>query len=238
MKKTALALSLLSGVVFAQEAKTQSLDPCGSPKEVYTKHMLDRCYEGYFKAIMESKKNAEEALRIANEANRKVGDLEKRVGALEKTSEDHERRIRALEGLKPEERSQERPRLEADAHQKRSESDAKRSESGVTEEIGTIYFDFGTFTIKSSEAKKLDELVNRLKEAEGGILVVGFADKRGPSEYNFNLSMWRAQMVASHLAQKGVDVGKIRITSYGSEIADLLGKNHSEQRVVKIFVIR
>ena len=226
MKKTALALSLLSGVVSAQEAKTQSLDPCGSPKEVYSKYMLDKCYEGYFKAIMESKKNAEEALRLANEANRKVGDLEKRVGALEKVSEDHERRIRALEGRKPEVRPQEKPQQEVRAREWRAE------------EVGTVYFDFNSFNIKRSEVKKLDELASRLKDAEGEILVVGFADKKGSSKYNFNLSMWRAQMAASHLAQKGVDVGKIRITSYGSEIADLLGKNHSEQRVVKIFVIR
>ena len=68
--------------------------------------------------------------------------------------------------------------------------------------------------------------------------MVSFADKRGTSKYNFNLSMWRAQMVASHLVRKGVDVGKIGITSYGKEIADLLGKNYSEQRAVKIFVIR
>ena len=222
MKKIALALSLLSGVVFAQEAKTQSLDPCGSPKEVYSKYLLDKCYEGYFKAIMESKKNAEEALRIANEANRKVGDLEKRVGALEKISEDHERRIKALEGRKPEVR----PQLEVRAREWRAE------------EVGTIYFDSNSFNLKRSEAKKLDELASRLKDAEGEILVVGFTDKRGSSKYNFNLSMWRAQMVASHLAHKGVDVGKIRITSYGKELADLLGKNHSEQRVVKIFVIR
>jgi len=99
MKKSLLALSLLGGVVFAQD---KPLDPCGSPKEVFSKYLLDQCYKGYFDAIMEAKKSADEALRLAREANNKAGDLEKRVSSLEKTADDHERRIRALEGRKPE----------------------------------------------------------------------------------------------------------------------------------------
>lgn len=66
---------------------------------------------------------------------------------------------------------------------------------------------------------------------------VGFADKRGPSSYNFNLSMWRAQMTASYLARKGVDIGKIRVAAYGKEIADLLGRDFKAQRAVKIFLV-
>jgi peptidoglycan-associated lipoprotein len=99
MKKSLLALSLLGGIVFAQD---KPLDPCGSPNEVFSKYLLDQCYKGYFKAIMEAKKNANEALRLAKQANDKVGDLEKRVSSLERTVDDHERRIRALEARKPE----------------------------------------------------------------------------------------------------------------------------------------
>jgi peptidoglycan-associated lipoprotein len=99
MKKSLLALSLLGGVVFAQD---KPLDPCGSPKEVFSKYLLDQCYKGYFEAIMEAKKNVDEALRLAREANNKASDLEKRVSSLERTADDHERRIRALEGRKPE----------------------------------------------------------------------------------------------------------------------------------------
>jgi len=62
MRKLSLALLLMGGVVFAESAQEKQLDPCGSPKEVYSKYMLDKCYEGYFKAIMEAKKSAEEKL--------------------------------------------------------------------------------------------------------------------------------------------------------------------------------
>ena len=220
MKKNLLVLSLLGGVAFAQD---KPLDPCGSPNEVFSKYLLDQCYKGYFKAIMEAKKNAEEALRLAKEANNKVGDLENRVSSLEKTADDHERRIRALEARKPE------------APQPKSEGVGPYK--WQLEEIGVVYFDSNKFNIKESEAKKLDELVGKIKESGREVLVVGFADKRGTSNHNFNLSMWRAQMTASYLARKGVDIGKIRVAAYGKEVADLLGRDLKTQRVVKIFLV-
>jgi len=175
------------------------------------------------KAIMEAKKSADEALRLATEANNKIKELENRVSSLEKTADDHERRIRALEGRKPE------------APQPKSEGVGPYK--WQLEEIGAVYFDFNRFDIKESEARKLDELVNRIRESGREVLVVGFADKRGPSNYNFNLSMWRAQMTASYLAKKGVDIGKIRVAAYGKEVADLLGQDFKDQRVVKIYLI-
>jgi peptidoglycan-associated lipoprotein len=224
MKKSLLALSLLGGVVFAQN---KPLDPCGSPKEVYSKHLLDQCYKGYFDAIMEAKKNADEALRLAREANNKVGDLEKRVSSLEKTADDHERRIRALEDRKPEAPPPPPPKTEGMGPYK-----------WQLEEVGVVYFDFNKFDIKKSEAEKLDELVGKIRESGKEVLVVGFADKRGASSYNFNLSMWRAQMTASYLAKKGVDIGKIRVAAYGKEVADLLGEDFKTQRAVKIYIIQ
>jgi peptidoglycan-associated lipoprotein len=220
MKKSLLALSLLGGVVFAQD---KPLDPCGSPKEVFSKYLLDQCYKGYFDAIMEAKKNADEAIKLAREANNKVGDLEKRVSSLEKTADDHERRIRALEARRPE------------APQPKTEGVGPYK--WQLEEVGTVHFDFNKFNIKKSEAKKLDEIAGKIRESGREVLVVGFADKRGKSNYNFNLSMWRAQMTASYLAKKGVDIGKMRVAAYGKEVADLLGKDFKAQRAVKIFLV-
>ncbi|QID34065.1 OmpA family protein [Pampinifervens florentissimum] len=217
MKKIALAMALASGFVMAQD-KQKPMDPCGSPQEFYSKYMLDKCYKGYFDAIVESK-------RLAEEASKKVNDLEGRVKKLENTAEDHERRIRALES---------RP----------APAPAPKKEEGVgpykwqLEEVGVVYFDFDKFNIKSSEAKKLDDMVGKLTGDNREILIVGFADTRGSSRYNFNLSMWRAQMVASYLARKGVDIGRIRIASYGKEVADLLGPKHAQQRAVRVYLIK
>jgi peptidoglycan-associated lipoprotein len=85
MKKNLLALSLLGGVVFAQD---NPIDPCGSPHETFSKYLLDQCYKGYFEATTEAKKNAEEALRLAREANNKINELEKRLSSSEKPADD------------------------------------------------------------------------------------------------------------------------------------------------------
>ena len=231
MKRSLLALSLLGGVVFAQN---KPLDPCGSPKEVFSKHLLDQCYKGYFDAIMEAKKNADEALRLAREANNKASDLERRVSSLERTVDDHERRIRALEGRRAEAPTP--PPPPPPAPQPKTEGVGPYK--WQLEEVGVVYFDFNKFNIKKSEAEKLDELVGKIRESGKEVLVVGFADKRGASSYNFNLSMWRAQMTASYLARKGVDIGKIRVAAYGKEVADLLGKDFKTQRAVKIYIIQ
>lgn len=209
MKKVALGLVLVGGMALAQE---KPLDPCGSPKEVFSKYLLDKCYKGYFDSIVDAKKKADEALNKAN--------------ALERIVQDHENRIRALEA---------RPTTPAETPKK---------EEGVgpyhwqLEEVATVHFDFNKFDIKKKEAKKLDEAVDKIKSSGREVLVVGFADKVGTSKYNFNLSMWRAQMVASYLAKKGVDIGKIRMAAYGKEVADLLGIKHKEQRAVKVYIIK
>lgn len=226
MRKSVLAVALFSGVVFAQQ-KQKPMDPCGSPQEVFSKYMLDKCYKGYFDAIVESKRLAEEASKKAEEANKRAGDLEGRVKKLENTAEDHERRLRALEG---------RPAP--------ATTPTPRKDEGVgpyrwqLEEVGVVFFDFDKFNIKKAEAKKLDDMVEKLRGDSREVLIVGFADTRGSSRYNFNLSMWRAQMVASYLAKKGVDIGRIRIASYGKEVADLLGQKHAQQRAVRIYLIK
>ncbi|RMH80433.1 MAG: OmpA family protein [Acidobacteria bacterium] len=223
MKKVVAGSILLSALTFAQE---KPLDPCGSPKEFFSKYLLDQCYKGYFDAIIDARKKAEEAVKKAEEANKKAddalkktGDLEKRVGRLEGIADDHEKRIRALEG---------RP----------VPKDGVGPYKWQLEEVGFVRFDFDRFNIKSAEAKKLDGMVDKLKADNREVLVVGFADKRGSSKYNFNLSMWRAQMVASYLAKGGVDIGRIRVASYGKEVADLLGKEYKDQRVVRVYLIR
>lgn len=216
-KSLLLSLALLGSVAFAQE----SLDPCGSPKEVYSKYMLDKCYKGYFDAIMEAKKKSEEALNKANEASNKANealnkanDLEGRVSKLEGIVDDHEKRIKALE-------SREIPKG-----------------GWQLEEIGAVYFDFDKFNIKKSQAEKLNDIANKIQSDTREILIVGFADTRGSSKYNFNLSMYRAQMVASYLAKKGVDIGRMRIASYGKEVAKLISPKYAEQRVVRIYFIK
>jgi len=226
-KAILLSLALVGGLAFAQD----KLDPCGSPKGVYSKYLLDKCYKGYFDAIMDAKKKADEALNKANALEGRVNNLEGnvnnlegKVNNLEGMVNDHERRIRALEGRRAEE--------------PRRETTTTVGPGWQLEEVGAVYFDFNKFNIRKSEAEKLDEMARKIKDDAREVLVVGFADTRGPSQYNFNLSMYRAQMVASELAKRGVDIGKIRIASYGKEVAELISPKYAEQRAVKIYFIK
>ncbi len=215
MKKIAFTIALASGFVIAQDEQ-KPIDPCGSPQEFYSKEMLDKCYKNYFDAIVESKK-------LAEDTSKKVNDIEGRLKKLENSADDQERRIRALEDI------------QANVLRKIEELGQYKWQ---LEEVGVVYFDFDKFNIKPSEAKKLEVMLERLREDNREILVVGFADKRGSSRYNFNLSTWRAQMVASYLARKGIDIGRIRIASYGKEVADLLGPKHAQQRAVRVYLIK
>ncbi len=192
------------------------MDPCGSPQEFCFKHMLDKCYKNYIDAIVESKK-------LAEEASNKINDIEVGLKKLENATENQERRIRALEDI------------QANVLRKIEKLGDYKWQ---LEEVGVVYFDFDKFNIKSSEAKKIDDMVGKLTGDNREILIVGFADTRGSSRYNFNLSMWRAQMVASYLARKGIDIGRIRIASYGKEVADLLGPKHAQQRAVRVYLIK
>ncbi len=215
MKKIAFTIALASGFVIAQDEQ-KPIDPCGSPQEFYSKEMLDKCYKNYFDAIVESKK-------LAEDTSKKINDIEGRLKKLENSADDQERRIRALEDI------------QANVLRKIEELGQYKWQ---LEEAGVVYFDFDKFNIKPSEAKKLEVMLERLREDNREILVVGFADKRGSSRYNFNLSTWRAQTVASYLARKGIDIGRIRIASYGKEVAELLGSKHAQQRAVRVYLIK
>ena len=70
----------------------------------------------------------------------------------------------------------------------------------------SIFFDFNSAKIKSSEMKKLDAIIKELpqKNANFKLSVVGFADPVGTDKYNMKLSKKRAEAIVEYL--KGNDV--------------------------------
>ena len=48
-------------------------------------------------------------------------------------------------------------------------------------------------------------------------LVIGYTDDVGAYSYNVNLSSFRANIVKSYLAGKGIDISRIRATGLGPE---------------------
>lgn len=79
-----------------------------------------------------------------------------------------------------------------------------------------VLFEFDKATLRSEGQKKLDELADRIKDAQiESVLAVGHADRIGPEKYNEKLSAERAEAVKQYLAQKGIEEQRVRSEGRG-----------------------
>lgn len=69
----------------------------------------------------------------------------------------------------------------------------------------TIYFDFDSAQVSPQAQTKLDSLAHTLSQANDikSATIVGYADRKGSSSYNRQLSKRRAENVKTYLAQQG-----------------------------------
>jgi len=81
-----------------------------------------------------------------------------------------------------------------------------------------IYFDFDHYRIRPEAFKVLDELAYHLIHNPGvQVEIFSFADDRGTSQYNLQLTQKRGQSVADYLVQKGVDQTGLAIIAKGKQ---------------------
>lgn len=82
----------------------------------------------------------------------------------------------------------------------------------------TVFFDFDKSTLRPEGKSKLDEIVSAWRR-EGNswksLKIMGFADERGPADYNIQLSRDRAQAVAAYLSAHGMPAEKLDTEGYG-----------------------
>ncbi|PAF52724.1 peptidoglycan-associated lipoprotein Pal [Helicobacter sp. 13S00477-4] len=81
--------------------------------------------------------------------------------------------------------------------------------------IGSIYFDFDKFNIKSDMQNIIDESAQKIKDNDMNVLIEGNTDEFGSDEYNYALGTKRALSVKSALVIKGISKDKIRVISFG-----------------------
>jgi peptidoglycan-associated lipoprotein len=94
---------------------------------------------------------------------------------------------------------------------------ASNTEDAATLKADTVYFDFDSSTIKTSEDKKLEDVAAFLKGHKADALrVEGNCDERGTERYNLALGERRALAVREYLANLGVDPRQIVTVSYGA----------------------
>lgn len=81
-----------------------------------------------------------------------------------------------------------------------------------------IYFDFDHYRIRPEATKVLDELAQHLIKHPGvQVEIFAFADDRGTSQYNLQLTQKRGQSVVDYLATKGVDQTGLAIIAKGKQ---------------------
>jgi OOP family OmpA-OmpF porin len=79
-----------------------------------------------------------------------------------------------------------------------------------------VLFEFDKAQLRPEGQKKLDELADRIKDAQvESILAVGHADRIGNEKYNEKLSAERAEAVKQYLAQKGIEEQRVRSEGRG-----------------------
>jgi peptidoglycan-associated lipoprotein len=80
----------------------------------------------------------------------------------------------------------------------------------------TVYFDYDSASVKSTERAKVQKVADYLKANPGTrILLEGHCDWRGTAEYNMGLGDRRAGGVKSYLGTLGIDASRIETVSKG-----------------------
>jgi peptidoglycan-associated lipoprotein len=84
----------------------------------------------------------------------------------------------------------------------------------------TLYFEYDSSAIKSSEESKIAAVASALKsDPSAKLLIEGNCDERGTEEYNRSLGERRALAAREALANAGVDASRVATRSYGEDRA-------------------
>lgn len=92
----------------------------------------------------------------------------------------------------------------------------------------TIYFDFDSFAIKSTERAKLEQLASKLSaDSSIKVMLAGHTDSRGTVQYNLGLGERRSIATREYLIGLGIDGKRISTISYGEERPAEKGENEA-----------
>ena len=84
--------------------------------------------------------------------------------------------------------------------------------------VENIYFDFDHYLIRPEARLVLSELAAYLKSNTGAqVEIYAFADDRGSSAYNFELTQKRGEAVVAYLTKEGVDATSLAIIPKGKQ---------------------
>ena len=97
--------------------------------------------------------------------------------------------------------------------------------------LPSVYFDFDQSYIRPAERDNLKKAIKHLKDNPGDrLLIEGYCDWRGTTEYNLALGDHRAKSVSQYLSQLDIDEGRMERLSRGDLEAE---ENASEEEMQK-----
>ncbi len=84
--------------------------------------------------------------------------------------------------------------------------------------LATIHFDFDKSDIRAGDATILSGNYDQLKQApDAQVVIEGYCDPIGTSEYNMALGMRRAESAKSYLVKLGANMNMFSTVSFGEE---------------------
>jgi outer membrane protein OmpA-like peptidoglycan-associated protein len=147
----------------------------------------------------------------ADTARRNATDSQRQSEAAQRSAEGSQRLFEASQ-LRAQDAEARSRQLEVQLN----ELDAKKTVRGLVITLGDVLFDSGQAQIKAGGMRGVQKLADVLKEyPQRYVLVEGFTDSTGGSDYNQGLSDRRAKAVRTALLDSGVNADRITNRGYG-----------------------
>jgi outer membrane protein OmpA-like peptidoglycan-associated protein len=217
--------SLLSAEVAAMKIADKRVEDAGSERN---KVLLGARTREADKAQNEAEQAQNEAEMAGREAEMAVREAEtQRLAAEAQRGVAEEQRGVAEEAVKEAQQSAaeaEKARLETAAAEERAKKleaqiadlNAVQTERGLVLTLGDVLFDTAKSDLKEGAYAVVEKLAAFLQEYPArAVEIEGFTDSVGSDDYNFGLSLHRAEAVRNALSGRGIAADRILYHGYG-----------------------
>ncbi len=123
------------------------------------------------------------------------------------------------EDINPEEVSTTSEDISVDSEEFTNEPVIRGNNVESVSELSIIFFDFDSSSITGTELSTIKSNATYLKNNSNvNVVVEGYCDERGTTEYNLALGQRRALKVKEYYVQMGISPARIATVSYGEEM--------------------
>lgn len=123
------------------------------------------------------------------------------------------------EDINPEEVSATTEDISVDSEEFTNEPVIRGNNVESVSELSIIFFDFDSSNITGTELSTIKSNATYLKNNSNvNVVVEGYCDERGTTEYNLALGQRRALKVKEYYVQMGISPARIATVSYGEEM--------------------